>query len=131
MSNTNIFEQITRKGLTFSTVKGNVSIQELWHIPLIGRNGYDLDNISRDLISKLKESAEESLVETTKNINSDDKLRLEVLKVVVNTLKQEQEAKITDQVNRSHNEKIQKLIDQKQDMELQNKSVEELESMLK
>lgn len=127
----NIFEQITRKGLTFSTVKGNISVQELWQLPLKGRNGFDLDTVSRDLLSKVKASSEESLVETVNNVDSDDELRLEVLKVVVNTLKSEQEARVNAEQARSHNEKIDQLIARKQEQELEGKSVEELLSMKK
>lgn len=127
----NIFEQITRKGLTFSTVKGNISVQELWQLPLKGRNGFDLDTISRDLLSKVKASSEESLVETANNVDSDDELRLEVLKVVVNTLEAEQEARVNAEQARSHNEKIDQLIARKQEQELEGKSVEELLAMKK
>ena len=127
----NIFEQITRKGLTFSTVKGNISVQELWQLPLKGRNGFDLDTVSRDLLSKVKASSEESLVETVNNVDSDDELRLEVLKVVVNTLKTEQEARVNAEQARSHNEKIDQLIARKQEQELEGKSVEELLAMKK
>ncbi|APC44506.1 hypothetical protein [Pseudoalteromonas phage PH357] len=127
----NIFEQITRKGLTFSTVKGNISVQELWQLPLKGRNGFDLDTVSRDLLSKVKASSEESLVETVNNVDSDDELRLEVLKVVVNTLKAEQEARVNAEQARSHNEKIDQLIARKQEQELEGKSVEELLAMKK
>lgn len=127
----NIFEQITRKGLTFSTVKGNISVQELWQLPLKGRNGFDLDTVSRDLLSKVKASSEESLVETVNNVDSDDELRLEVLKVVVNTLKAEQEARVNAEQARSHNEKIDQLIARKQEQELEGKSVEELMAMKK
>lgn len=127
----NIFEKITRKGLTFSTVKGNISVQELWQLPLKGRNGFDLDTISRDLLSKVKSSSEESLVETVNSVDSDDELRLEVLKVVVNTLKLEQEARVNEEQARTHNRKLDQLIARKQEQELEGKSVEELLAMKK
>ena len=127
----NVFEQITRKGLTFSTVKGNISVQELWQLPLKGKNGFDLDTISRDLLAKVKSSSEESLVDVEDDVDSDDQLRLEVLKVVVNTLKLEQQARVDAERIRSHNDKIDQLIARKKDEELEGKSVEELLAMKK
>lgn len=128
---TDIFQQITRKGLTFSTVKGNIHVQELWKLPLKGKNGYDLDNISRELLAKVNASQEKSLVDTATDVDTDDNLRLEVLKVIINTLKIEQAARVSEAINKSHNDKIDQLIARKQEQELEGKSIDELIAMKK
>lgn len=126
----NIFKEVVKKGLTFSTNKGNVLPQELFNIPLTSKNGYDLDNISKVVLAELRCTQEDSLV-TTATLDTDNTLRLEILKVVISDKQKEIADKEESIAKDAHNRKIKDLIESKKEDDLKGKSLEELEALLK
>lgn len=126
----NIFKEAVKKGLTFSTNKGNVLPQELFNIPLTSKNGYDLDNISKIVLAELRCTQEDSLVTTT-TLDTDNTLRLEILKVVISDKQREISDKENALAKAAHNRKIKDLIESKKEDDLKGKSLEELEALLK
>ena len=50
-----MFEKATRLKLRFETVRGYVTTEDLWDIPLSAVNGFCLDTIAKNLNKKLKE----------------------------------------------------------------------------
>ena len=126
----NIFKEAVKKGLTFSTNKGNVLPQELFNIPLTSKNGYDLDNISKIVLAELRYTQEDSLVTTT-TLDTDNTLRLEILKVVISDKQKEISDKEDSIAKEAHNRKIKDLIESKKEEDLKGKTLEELEALLK
>ena len=127
----NIFEQITRKALTFETTKGHVQVQALWQMTLTSATSkYTLDEVSKTLLAKMKSSGQESLLSELQT-DTDDQLRLDVLKHIINVKLAEKEAKENAEITKSHNRKIDELIAQKKDEALAGKSIEELEALKK
>lgn len=125
-----LFAKVTQKGLTFKTVKGTVSVQDLWQIPLTSKNGFDLDTVSREVLRKVRETQEDSLVSQVKP-DTDDELRLDVLKYIIefkqNEIQRKEEAKSAE----SHNSRIDELIQRKKEEQLASMSIEELEKLRK
>lgn len=126
----NIFKEVVKKGLTFTTNKGKVLPQELFNIPLTSKNGYDLDNISKIVLAELRCTQEDSLV-TTNTLDTDNTLRLEILKVVISDKQKEISDKEESIAKDAHNRKIKDLIESKKEDDLKGKSLEELEALLK
>lgn len=125
-----LFAKIVKKGLTFNTPKGPLLPQQVWQLPLTGNNGFNLDEISKTLLKKVRESEEESLVTEASSMNTDDQLRLDVLKCIIADKKAEKEAREKAAATRAKNNRIKELIAKKQDQELEEKSLEELEALL-
>lgn len=87
----NIFEQASRKGLRFTTIRGVQSTDDLWHMPLQSQDGFDLDNLAKKLKAELNAvTIDESFVVTTENpIKVELTLKLEIIKHIIDVKLQE------------------------------------------
>lgn len=120
----NVFEYATRRKVRFP-FKGQISTEDLWDLPL-----ENLDSIYKTLKSQMKAEQGESLL---RKANPNDELleaQIAIVTHIVNVKLDEREARQKDKERRERNARIKEIIAQKQDADLQNKSVEELEKML-
>jgi len=128
-----MFEKASRRKLRFSTLRGDVSVEDLWDIPLVGRSGFSIDSIAKDVNKFIKNDSEESFVATTRKSKetSDAELKLEILKHVISVrLKEAEDAeKVVER--KATKQKILSIIESKKDAALEGKSVDKLEEMLK
>lgn len=95
-----IFEKASKQKLRFETSKGFISTEQLWDLPLQSNTGkVNLDDLAKEVSAKLKESEVESFVTKGKASNTDDKLRLDVLKHVIDVRVTEKEALSNQRAN--------------------------------
>lgn len=121
----NIFEQASRLKLTFSTNKGQLSVEHLWDLSLDS-----LDTLAKGVNRELKASEEESFVKTRTKANTELVLRLEILKRVIEVKLQEQEDKKNRAAKRAQLDTLEQLRDNKALQELQNLSLEEINARI-
>jgi len=126
----NLFEQAARLKLRFNTQKGNLTVEDLWDIPLTSAKSVSLDGIARGLNRQLKDSAEESFVATPSKTNLALQVRFDVVKHVIAVRLSEREAAKNVAANKMRREKVAGIIAKKQDAALENLSIEELEKLL-
>lgn len=124
------FVEAVKHGLTFSTSRGQRTISEMWTLPLIGNNGYNLDVISRELLSELRKTQEESLVVETTDANRELRVKLEILKFIIDDKKAEKTAKRFEIEKAEKRRELQDAIAKKQKAAVQEKSLEELQAEL-
>lgn len=120
----NVFEYATRKKVRFQ-FKGQISVEDLWDLSL-----ENLDSIYKMLKAQAKAEQGESLL---RKANPNEELlgvQIAIVTHIANTKLEEREARQKDRERRERNARIKEIIAQKQDADLQNKSVEELERML-
>lgn len=85
----NIFEVATRKKLRFSSVKGELTVEQLWDLPLLILSSTrdvkaDLDTIARGINTELKGVSEESFVAVKPDPRKADlETKLEVVKHII------------------------------------------------
>ena len=131
MSDINIFELATRKSLRYPTGRGAATTEDLWHMPLTSKTGFDLDSVAKLVNGELKSVSEESFVATNKNPRAYDlELALEVIKYII-AYKLAEEAKAKDRAAKTL--KRNKLIEQlgkKQDAAIEQLSEEEIKKQL-
>lgn len=88
-----IFANATRAKLRFSSIRGNLSVEDLWDLPLTSAKGASLDEVGRKLLAERKSFEEESLVSTKPNpakaINAD---AIEIVKYIVGVKEAERDA---------------------------------------
>lgn len=120
-----LFAKVVKMGLNFQTVKGVVLPQDLWNMPLTGNNGFNLDQVSRELLKLVRATQEDSLVSTAK-INPVDELRLEVLKVIIADKQAENEAKEVAALKKAERDTLLALKAKKQEAQLGELSLEEI-----
>lgn len=128
----NIFEQASREKLRFSTPVGNVSVEDLWDLPLTSVRGLDLHKIALDLQTELNKEPAKSLdffaFAPAKNLTLQ--LKFDIVKHIVTTKVAENHAKSEQAAKDSQREQIKALIAEKKQEDLKSKSVEELEALL-
>ncbi|AGH32127.1 hypothetical protein VPHG_00060 [Vibrio phage 11895-B1] len=124
-----MFAKIVKLGLTYKTDRGQILPQDVYKLPLTGNNGFNLDSISRELLKKVRETQQDSLV-TTSKADPDDELRLEVLKFIIEDKQQELQAAKDASLRKQQREELQELIAKKQKEAKSEKSVEELQAEL-
>lgn len=120
----NVFEYATRKKIRFQ-FKGQISVEDLWDLSL-----ENLDSIYKMLKAQAKAEQGESLL---RKANPNEELlgvQIAIVTHIANVKLEEREARQKDRERRERNARIKEIIAQKQDADLQNKSVEELERML-
>lgn len=124
MNKKNMFEVAAREKIRFP-YKGAISVEDLWDL-----NAEMLDGIFKTLNTKAKQSKEESLL--NKRTVEDEVLdtQIEIVKYIVGVKLTEDEARKQAKTKREQKQKIMSIISEKQDADLQNKSVEELQAML-
>lgn len=121
-----MYKKASRLQLRFNTTKGLLSVEQLWHLPLS-----QLDSLAVSLETEYKKSGKKSFLVAKSEKDKELKLMFDIVLDVLTTKMEETAAAKEVADTKAHNQKILELIKRKQDSELEGKSIEELESMLK
>jgi len=120
------YKLATQQKLRFQTSKGLLSTEQLWDLSV-----NDLDSLAVSLQDSYNNSKGKSFLEKKTDKDKGLKLQFDVVLDILNTKVEESEAKRDAAEIKEHNEKIISLIKEKQDGALANKSIAQLEKMLK
>lgn len=119
-----LFKTATKKKYRFN-FKGFISVEDLWDLSV-----ENLDGIYKSLKSQQKDSATESLLATETKENKELNNKIEIIKVIVADKLAAKERAMKVATQRAQNQRILEIMADKQDAELKEKSIEELQSML-
>jgi len=119
-----MFEKATRQKLRFN-YKGSATVEDLWDIPL-----KDLNNLFKGYNAELSEQKGESLLEVKNSNSSVLELQIGTIKHVVKVRLQEKKDRHDLKANKERKQKLLGIIANKQDTELEGKSVEEINKMI-
>lgn len=123
-----LFESASRLKLRFDSKVGQLSVEDLWDLPLTSNTKANLDAIAIDLNRQLQ-GTEESFVSTgTKNVVLE--LKFEIVKHIIGVRVAENQAKVDERAKAERKEKLQEILAQKKNEGLAALSVEELEAEL-
>ncbi len=127
-----LFEQATRMKLRISSSYGNISVEELWDLPLTSRsNKLNLDDIARSLHLELKNQDDVSFVtEKTSPKQSLLQLQFDIVKHIIDVKLAERNAAVNATKEKEKKDKILKIISEKEEDNLKNLSVDELKAMI-
>lgn len=125
MNTDKIFEFATRNKLRFP-YRGQISTEDLWDLSV-----ESLDAIFKTLNAKVKEAQEESLLQTPTREDDELSIKIAIIKHIVSVKLTEAELSAKAHENREKKQKILEVLANKQEDALKNKSVEELQQMLK
>jgi hypothetical protein len=120
----NIFEFAVENKLRFP-YKGSVSVEDLYALTTV-----ELDSIYKTLRREVKKANEESLLETKSDDDVVLSVKIEIVKRIVAKKLAQIEAHNKAIRDKEQKDKILAIIAQKQDEDLHNKSVEDLQKML-
>ncbi len=124
-----IYKQGIIAKVRFNSQKGQVSMEDLYDLPLTSARGVSLDALAKDVNRELKNSEEESFVTTASKASSALQLKLDILKDVIAFKKEENESKKSAVVNKAKKERIKEILAKKQDDGLESMSEEDLKKM--
>ena len=121
-----MYKTASKLKLRFSTTVGNLSVEQLWDLPL-----EPLDTLAVSFQEAYEKSDKKSFLVTKSKKDKELKLRFDIVLDILETKVKERDARLEEADNKMHNQKVLGLISKKQDSELENKSIKELEKMLK
>ena len=133
MKTEELFVTATKNKLRFSSARGLLTTEDLWDLVLESKNGQNLDlnSVAKNIAREIKQFGDEDFVGTTTSDKTDElKLKLEIVKFVIETKKAEQAAKLLANKSAEQKRLITEIINNKQNQALQEKSLEELQAML-
>lgn len=120
----NMFEFATRNKMRFP-FKGQISVEDLWDLRV-----EDLDTVFKSLNKQVKQTKEESLLATKTTEDTILDTQIAIVKYIFDVKVQEANARLIEKERKEQKQKIMSILATKQEQELQNKSVEELQKML-
>lgn len=127
----NIYQKASRAKLRFNTNKGDITVEQLWELPLTSKTGFDLDTIAKQVNRELNAVAEESFVQVASNPQKAIlTLKLDVLKDVISVLQAENAARVDAAQRKAELTKLTSLLDDKKDEALKGLTVEQLQARI-
>lgn len=120
-----MFEKALKQKLRFDTSKGQVSTEDLWDLSLT-----KLDEIAKAVNRQIKDSQEESFIETKTKKSTEDELKLEVLKFVIADKIASRDASKARAEKQAKIAQLKQLMVAKQNEALANSSTEDIARML-
>lgn len=122
-----IFEQASREKIRFPSLRGLLTVEQLWDLPLQSKTGVDLDSVAKDINAQLKSVTEESFVQTNANpLKVPLTLALDVVKHVIAVRMKENEEARNKAARADERKRLVEALGEKQDKELLNLSKAEL-----
>jgi len=123
-----VFEKITRKKIWFSTPKGNLSIEDVWDLPLTG-NGLNLDDLAKELNKEVQDSRM-SFVNPGRG-NEEASLKLEAVIYIIDTKIEEAERRAEARKAKERKQKLLEILEEKELKRLSKKKAEDIKEELR
>jgi hypothetical protein len=123
----NIFEQASRQKARFASIKGEITTEQLWDLPLQSKSGFDLDTVAKNVNAELKGVTEESFVATTSNpAKATLELKLEIVKHVIAVRLAENEAQRSAAAKAAEKQRLLDILAKKEDQALEGLTPEQI-----
>lgn len=125
-----IFEQASRQKLRFPSLKGELTVEQLWDLPLQSKSGFDLDTIAKSVSRDLKAVTEESFVIETSPANTTLVLKLDLMKHIIVVRLAENTAAVNRAARAVERQKLLGVLADKQDESLKALTPAEIQQRL-
>lgn len=129
---TNYFEYATRTKLRFPSTKGELTIEQLWDVPLRSRDDFNLNSVAKAASKKLKDLSEENFVEaatkTPEHVRCETVLA--IVKYIIDIKVGEEQAAERRAENKIKKEKLLKILAEKEEGKLSEMSMAELKKQI-
>jgi len=119
-----MFQTAVRNKFRFP-FNGSIGVEDLFDLPV-----ESLDSIFKTLNSQLKQTKEESLLQTKTKQDEELGIKIDIIKYIVVTKIEENNTRLKARELAAKKQRIMEIMSTKQDQDLQNKSFEELQTIL-
>ena len=123
-----MFEQASRQKLRFDTLKGLLSVEDLWDLPLTGP--VSLDTIAIDLHRQTQADSNVSFVITDRKTDPSVQLRFDIVRHVIDVRLEEKKTADDAREASVKKQKLLAILARKEDAALEGASVDELRRMV-
>lgn len=126
----NVFEYATRNKLRFQSTRGELTVEQLWDVPLRSKSGddFNLNMIAKSVNGKLKEASEENFVESAKTAeHTRMEVALDVVKHIIDAKLDDEAAAKQRSKNKLEKEQLLAILAEKQAGKLSELSEKELQ----
>lgn len=129
----NMFEQATRLKLRFAVgTRVNLTVENLWDLPLTNVKGEDLDHIAIELQEKLSTNEKSFVVQQSKSKETQvNQLKFDIVKYIIDVRLEEQKVANLERQRAQEIATLKELQKQAKIRDLQNLSSEEIEERIK
>lgn len=133
MTTVNIFEQATRLKLVFTSVVGNLKVEDLWDLPLNSERPAkaSLNTVAQAIDNAIGQSVSKNFVDDAPAVSPELALKLEVVKHIIGVKKAENAAAAKKLADKQELELLTGLLEAKQTEELKGKSKDEILARIK
>jgi hypothetical protein len=129
---TNMFEYATRNKIRFASPRGELTVEQLWDVPLRSRDDFNLDTVAKAANRSLKALTEESFVETKRTpAHTRAELVLDIVRFVIETKANEENEAKTRAERKIEKEKLLGILAEKQAGKLSELSEKELQKRIR
>lgn len=125
-----MFEQAAKQKLRFDSIKGNLTTEDLFDLPLTStkQNVESLDNIARGIHAKLKNSEDISFVSEVSKKDEILQLKLDVVKHIIKVKKEEAAQASTLKARKEEKQDLLAIIAEKEKEATKGLTLEELKA---
>ena len=129
----NMFEQATRLKLRFAVgTRVNLTVENLWDLPLTNVKGEDLDHIAIELQEKLSTNEKSFVIQQSKTKETQvNQLKFDIVKHIIDVRLEEQKVANLERQRAQEIATLKELQKQAKIRDLQNLSSEEIEERIK
>lgn len=127
----NLLLKATRNKFRYPSVRGGLSTEQLWDLPLISKNQFDLNSVAKAINTLLKAETEESFVEPVTNSRAQELTEmLEVVKQVITIKRDERDQAEKAAARKQERQRLLEILDQKNEAAMMELSREEIQKRI-
>lgn len=127
----NLFQLASRQKFRFQSIKGELTTEQLWDLPLTARSGFNLDEVAKQVAAELKAAGEESFVQKKSNpAKSKLEAKLEIIKHIISVKLEEAERAVKASQNQEERQRLLAVLNRKQDAALEELTPEQIQARL-
>lgn len=125
-----MFEKASRLKIRFVTTKGDLSVEDLWDLPLTSERGVSLDGIARALNKKLKSTDDVSFVVNVAKVDELAQLQFDIAKHIIDVRVAEAKALSDKRAKKEKKDALLALIAEKEGDAMKGLPLEDLRKQL-
>lgn len=122
----NLFETASRKKLRFAISKGEISVEQLWDLPLTSKSGDSLNGLANKYNRNSSVEIDFTADSKTETVDELDRLRFHIILHIIGVRKNEAQANQQYLANQHKIAILKEALLHKEHQEILNKSPEEL-----
>jgi hypothetical protein len=125
-----MFEIASRKKIRFDIPRGQVTVEDLWDLPLTSLRNPNLDDIARNLHKQLNNGENVSFVHGTNMSDSQIQFKFDLVRHIIDTRLEENKLRSEEQNRATKKQALLAIMAERQADDIRNLPTEELQKMI-